>query len=387
MELRVDANGGFTPENAMSRLHALAKYDIHSIEQPIKQHQWRKMAQICAASPIPVALDEELIGVYSLADKVTLLETIRPAYLVLKPTLHGGFQGCEEWIGLASERGIGWWITSALESNVGLNAIAQWTAYQLQRSVKSSQTMFQGLGTGQLFTDNIPVSQLQMRGDELWFIPSPDRWDKKLFASAEDRLNMLDLVIGDDPRIAVSEMELQMEDYRGSYVTMSLLREKYPDVNLRLLVGADSYVGIPHWRDPLHFYGTEFNGPQLLKEFELIVFERRGTPMPDPQEHKVNAVCLHLIPVHGSVVFGNINSGAVGVGAGIGVDHSSVFQYKCGLAIVVVQMGRTGNKQLGRGRGCQVSDCRFGPPVYGQQNTYDYKDADGYQQIPSAPSG
>ena len=122
--------------------------------------------------------------------------------------------------------------------------------------------------------------------DELWLIPSPDRWDKKLFASPEDRLNVLDLVIGGDAGVAVSEMELQMEDYRGSYVTMSTLREKYPDLNFRLLVGADSYVGIPHWRDPLHFYGTEFNGPRLLKEFELIVFERRGIPMPDPQEHK-----------------------------------------------------------------------------------------------------
>ena len=169
--LRVDANGAFSAEDALEKLQALVPYNLHSIEQPIRAGQRAEMARLCRESPVPIALDEELIGVYSLADKVALLETIRPAYLVLKPTLHGGFQGCEEWIGLASERGIGWWITSALESNVGLNAIAQWTAYQLQRSVKSSQTMFQGLGTGQLFTDNIPVSQLQMRGDELWFIP------------------------------------------------------------------------------------------------------------------------------------------------------------------------------------------------------------------------
>ena len=121
--------------------------------------------------------------------------------------------------------------------------------------------------------------------DELWFVPSPDRWDKKLFASPADRLAMLDLVVGDDPRIRVSEMELNMGDYRGSYVSMSLFREKFPGVNFRLLVGADSYLGIPHWRDPLHFFGTEFNGAQLLKEFELIVFERRGSPRPDMAGH------------------------------------------------------------------------------------------------------
>lgn len=120
---------------------------------------------------------------------------------------------------------------------------------------------------------------------ELWFVPSPDRWDKKLFASAEDRLSMLDLVIGDDPRIRISEMELNMGDYRGSYVTMTKLREEFPEVNFRLLVGADSYEGIPHWRDPLHFFGTEFNGEKLLREFELIVFERRGSPRPDAAAH------------------------------------------------------------------------------------------------------
>lgn len=122
--------------------------------------------------------------------------------------------------------------------------------------------------------------------EEIWFVPSPDRWDKKLFASAEDRLAMLDLVVGDDPRIRISEMELNLGDYRGSYVSMCTFREQFPEVNFRLLVGADSYQGIPHWRDPLHFFGTEFNGSQLLKEFELIVFERRGSPKPDMQEHR-----------------------------------------------------------------------------------------------------
>ena len=164
VELRVDANGGFTPENAMSRLHALAKYDIHSIEQPIKQHQWRKMAQICAASPIPVALDEELIGVNMPGMKAEMLDTIRPQYIILKPSLHGAMFGSEEWIRLATERGIGSWITSALESNVGLNAIAHFCA----KTYGPAVTMPQGLGTGQLFTDNIDMP-LHIEGDQLWY--------------------------------------------------------------------------------------------------------------------------------------------------------------------------------------------------------------------------
>ena len=163
VELRVDANGGFTPESAMSRLEALAKYDIHSIEQPIKQHQWPKMAELCRESPLPIALDEELIGVNVRSMKQALLDTIRPQYIILKPSLHGGMYGCREWIQLAEERGIGSWITSALESNVGLNAIAHFCAKMYGPDVK----MPQGLGTGQLFTDNIPMP-LEIKGDKLW---------------------------------------------------------------------------------------------------------------------------------------------------------------------------------------------------------------------------
>ena len=163
VELRVDANGGFTPEDAMSRLEALAKYDIHSIEQPIKQHQWPKMAQLCRETPLPIALDEELIGVNVRSMKEALLDTIRPQYIILKPSLHGGIYGCTEWIELAKQRGIGSWITSALESNVGLNAIAHFAAKVYGPEVK----MPQGLGTGMLFTDNIPTP-LEIRGDKLW---------------------------------------------------------------------------------------------------------------------------------------------------------------------------------------------------------------------------
>lgn len=163
VELRVDANGGFSPEDAMSRLEALARYDIHSIEQPIKQHQWPKMAQLCRETPLPIALDEELIGVNVRSMKEALLNTVRPQYIILKPSLHGGIYGCTEWIQLARQRGIGSWITSALESNVGLNAIAHFAAKMYGPDVR----MPQGLGTGQLFTDNIPMP-LEIRGDKLW---------------------------------------------------------------------------------------------------------------------------------------------------------------------------------------------------------------------------
>ena len=165
VELRVDANGGFLPENAMSQLEALAKYDIHSIEQPIKQHQWPKMAQLCRETPLPIALDEELIGVNVRSMKEALLDTIRPQYIILKPSLHGGIYGCNEWIQLANQRGIGSWITSALESNIGLHAIAHYAAKVYGPNVE----MPQGLGTGQLFTDNIPMP-LEIRGDKLFVV-------------------------------------------------------------------------------------------------------------------------------------------------------------------------------------------------------------------------
>ena len=161
--LRVDANGAFKPEEAMLKLERLAQLDIHSIEQPIAAEQWNEMYKLCAETPIPIALDEELIGINTQEDKKKLLDEIRPQYLILKPSLHGGIEGCDEWIRLANERSIGWWITSYLESNIGLNTIAQWA---FTKNVK----MHQGLGTGQLFTNNIN-SPLEIRGEQLWFNP------------------------------------------------------------------------------------------------------------------------------------------------------------------------------------------------------------------------
>ena len=163
IELRVDANGAFSPDEALQKLEQLSLYDIHSIEQPIRQQQWSDMAMLCRESPIPIALDEELIGVNDPAMKRHMLNIIKPRYIILKPSLHGGMAGCREWIDTAREMGIGSWITSALESNIGLNAIAQFASAVYGDHI----TMPQGLGTGQLFTDNIPMA-LDIRGDMLF---------------------------------------------------------------------------------------------------------------------------------------------------------------------------------------------------------------------------
>lgn len=168
LELRLDANGSFAPEVAAERLDILSKFHIHSIEQPVKAGQTDIMARICRETPISVALDEELIGMPDAESAATLLETIRPQYIILKPSLCGGLSGADLWADAAESRGIGWWATSALESNVGLHAIACWVA---SRGV----TLPQGLGTGLLYSNNIP-SPLELRGDRLYFNPS-GTWD------------------------------------------------------------------------------------------------------------------------------------------------------------------------------------------------------------------
>ncbi len=148
LELRVDANGAFSPQNALEILDDLAALDIHSIEQPIKSGQWDAMAALCEKTPVPIALDEELIGFHDESLRRQMLSTIKPQYIILKPSLTGGFASSQNWIDLANEMNIGWWVTSALEGNIGLNAIAQWTA-------TLHNTMPQGLGTGQVFTNNV----------------------------------------------------------------------------------------------------------------------------------------------------------------------------------------------------------------------------------------
>ncbi len=163
IELRVDANGAFIANEALDKLKHLAELDIHSIEQPIKQGQWQEMAGLCEASPLPIALDEELIGLVDSEVRSKMLQTISPQYIILKPTLLGGFQASDEWIELAEDRGMGWWITSALESNVGLNAISQYTF------TKNSK-LPQGLGTGSLFTNNLE-SPLRVENGKLAYHP------------------------------------------------------------------------------------------------------------------------------------------------------------------------------------------------------------------------
>jgi len=159
--LRVDANGAFSPDEALHKLKRLAKLGIHSIEQPIKAGQWNEMADLASNSPVPIALDEELIGCNTYEEKKRMLEVIRPPYIILKPSLHGGLKGCEEWIEIANDLCIGWWVTSALESNIGLNAIAQWCA-------TLNNPVHHGLGTGMLYTNNIKVP-LHTEGENLFF--------------------------------------------------------------------------------------------------------------------------------------------------------------------------------------------------------------------------
>lgn len=161
VELRVDANGAFSPDEALEKLKTLSEFDLHSIEQPIKQHQIDLMARLCEETPLPIALDEELIGVFDVTKKKEILQTVNPQYIILKPSLVGGYQGSREWIDLAENQNIQWWITSALESNVGLNAISQWT-YTL------ASTMPQGLGTGSLFTNNFE-SPLEVKNGYLHY--------------------------------------------------------------------------------------------------------------------------------------------------------------------------------------------------------------------------
>lgn len=164
LEIRLDANGSFSPENALKRLVRLSEYHIHSIEQPLKAGQYEAMAALCRISPIAIALDEELIGCRTEDESQRLVENIMPQYLILKPSLCGGFAKADDYIRIASHLGIGWWATSALESNIGLQSIAAWVAAK-------NPDMPQGLGTGMLYYNNVE-SPLEMHGDSLYFNPA-----------------------------------------------------------------------------------------------------------------------------------------------------------------------------------------------------------------------
>ncbi|WP_340155661.1 o-succinylbenzoate synthase [uncultured Winogradskyella sp.] len=166
IELRVDANGAFSPNDALEKLKQLSEYQLHSIEQPIKPKQFEVMAKLCEETPLAIALDEELIGVFKKEDKQKVLQTIKPQYIILKPSLVGGFSGSKEWIDLAESLNINWWITSALESNIGLNAIAQWT-------FTLNSKMPQGLGTGSLFTNNFSSPLIVKNGTLQYNLKQP----------------------------------------------------------------------------------------------------------------------------------------------------------------------------------------------------------------------
>ena len=172
IEIRVDANGAFIESEASYKLNQLAGFKLHSIEQPIAKNHTDRMSELCRITPIPIALDEELIGVFSIQEKEQLLQKIKPQFIILKPSFVGGFRGTKEWISVAEKHQIGWWITSALESNIGLNAIAQWTYLQ-------QNSMSQGLGTGGLYTNNFD-SPLTVSNGQLWYKQHLD-WECDLF--------------------------------------------------------------------------------------------------------------------------------------------------------------------------------------------------------------
>ncbi|MCI9846532.1 o-succinylbenzoate synthase [Flavobacterium pectinovorum] len=175
IEIRVDANGAFALNEALDKLNQLSGFKLHSIEQPIQKNNTDSMAELCKTTPFPIALDEELIGVFSFEEKEALLQKIKPQYIILKPSFVGGFRGTQEWIALAEKYNIGWWITSALESNIGLNAIAQWTFLL-------NSNMPQGLGTGALYTNNIDCP-LEVLNGQLWYNNAKD-WDSAFLEKA-----------------------------------------------------------------------------------------------------------------------------------------------------------------------------------------------------------
>lgn len=171
IELRVDANGAFEASEALEKLKVLSDFNLHSIEQPIKQGQVEEMAGLCSKTPLPIALDEELIGVFCVTEKLKLIQTINPQYIILKPSLIGGFKGSDEWIDIAVKNKVGWWMTSALESNIGLNAIAQFT-------YTKHSNLPQGLGTGMLFNNNFD-SPLKVKNGTLHYMNNID-WNFNL---------------------------------------------------------------------------------------------------------------------------------------------------------------------------------------------------------------
>jgi o-succinylbenzoate synthase len=260
IELRLDANGAFTPAEALDKINRLAEWDIHSIEQPIQAGQWEEMAYLAAQSPIPIALDEELIGCYRLEDKRRLLDVVRPQYIVLKPSLHGGVSGCGEWIEEASRRQVGWWITSALESNIGLNAIAQWCA-------TFNNPLPQGLGTGALFTNNIALPIQLSAADSL--VASPALWWKE-HSSASSWGDGMEIEVTTSGSTGVPRLlhVKQEQMIRSARLTCSFLGLQKGDKALLCM--------------PLQYIGAKMMVVRtIVAGLELIVCPPSGRPLKD----------------------------------------------------------------------------------------------------------
>lgn len=264
IELRVDANGAFSPEEALDKLNRLAELDIHSIEQPIKAGQWESMAYLTQNTPLPIALDEELIGINKREDKTNLLKTIQPQYIILKPSLHGGISGCNEWIEEAEQLNIGWWITSALESNIGLNSIAQWCSTY-------SNLLPQGLGTGGLYFNNIEMP-LSIKGDKLWYDPQRE------IPVYKEYYDFLSEWYNDSPTV-----EVQTSGSTGEPKIISIRKE--PMIESAQLT--NSFLGLKAGDKallcmPLQYIGAKMMVVRsLVGDLELIVRKPSGHPLSD----------------------------------------------------------------------------------------------------------
>lgn len=284
IELRVDANGAFKPEEAPDKLNRLAELDIHSIEQPVRAGQWETMAYLAKNTPLPIALDEELIGINNRIDKSRLLNAIRPQYIILKPSLHGGISGCREWIEEAERLNIGWWITSALESNIGLNAIAQWCATY-------SNSLPQGLGTGGLYFNNIEMP-LSIEGDKLWYNPQKE---VPVYREYYDFLS--------EWHNDLSTVEVQTSGSTGEPKIISLRKEqmiesaKLTNSFLDLKAGDRALLCMP-----LQYIGAKMMVVRsLVGDLELIVRKPSGHPLSDVDTTPLDFVSMTPQQVYNSL--------------------------------------------------------------------------------------
>lgn len=293
LTIRVDANGAFSPDEVFNKLNYLAKYDIHSIEQPIKAGNFEMMAYIIKKSPIPVALDEELIGYNNINEKENLLNALRPNYIILKPTLHGGFKGCEDWIKVALKYNIGWWVTSALESNIGLNAIAQWYA-TLQNKLKDDELIPQGLGTGGLYKNNIQMP-LVLKSDILSF-------DSSLIHICHKGLYNLLL------KAVYNKKHYSSITIEGQKYSFEDLKQNQPPFALKNSFGLDIYTFLLKWIDDSPYIDIKTSGstgiPKYIRaeKFRMINSAITTCQFLKLEEGMKSLLCLPLSSIAGMMM-------------------------------------------------------------------------------------